>query len=113
MACWFQTTLDPTIAKKYIHLLYLEHIIKNSITAKYLMYRYLGNHVLGDLQFGFVSGRGTDMAASLANDVFPYCTKRGSPVYTCSLDTEGAFDAVPHCVLCMYTYQLRPIFAGE
>ena len=30
--------------------------------------------------FGFVSGRGTDMATSLANDVFSYCTKSGSPV---------------------------------
>ena len=55
------------------------------------------NHVISDLQFGVVSGRGTDMATSLANDVFSYFTKRGSPVYTCSLDAEGAFDAVPHC----------------
>ena len=39
------------------------------------------------------------MATSLANDVFSYCTKRGSPVYTCLLDAEGAFDAVPHSVL--------------
>ena len=39
------------------------------------------------------------MATSLANDVFPYCTKRVSPVYTCSLDAEGTFDAVPHSVL--------------
>ena len=39
------------------------------------------NHVLSDIQFGFVSGRGTDMATSLANDVFSYCTKRGSPVF--------------------------------
>ena len=31
--------------------------------------------------------------------MFSYCTKRGSPVYTCSLDAEGAFDAVPHSVL--------------
>ena len=58
-----------------------------------------GNHVISDLQFGFVSGRGTDIATSLANDVFSYCTKHGSPAYTCSLDTEGAFDAVPHSVL--------------
>ena len=28
-----------------------------------------------------------------------YCVKRGSPVYTCSLDAEGAFDAIPHDIL--------------
>ena len=39
------------------------------------------------------------MATFLANDVFSYCTKRGLPVYTCSLEAEGAFDAVPHSVL--------------
>ena len=27
------------------------------------------------------------------------CTTRGSVVYSCSLDAEGAFDAIPHCVL--------------
>lgn len=58
-----------------------------------------GYHEFSDLQFGFVAGRGTNMASSLANDVISYCTKRGSPVYTCSLDAEGAFDAVPHAVL--------------
>ena len=39
------------------------------------------------------------MAVSLVNDVIGYCTKRGSPVYTCSLDAEGAFDAIPHNAL--------------
>ena len=49
--------------------------------------------------FGFVAGRGTNMATSLANDVITYSTKRGSPVYTRSLDTGGAFDVVPHAIL--------------
>ena len=39
------------------------------------------------------------MATYFANDVFSYCTKRGSPVYTCSLDAEGAFDVHSHSVL--------------
>ena len=39
------------------------------------------------------------MATSLANYVITYCTKRGSPVYMCSLDAEGAFDTVPHAIL--------------
>ena len=38
------------------------------------------------------------MATSLANDVITYCTKRGSPVHTCSLDAEGAFDVVPDAI---------------
>ena len=39
------------------------------------------------------------MAVSLVNDVISYCTERGSPVYTCSLDAQGAFDAITHAVL--------------
>ncbi len=51
-----------------------------------------------DLQVGFISGRGTTMAAALAHDVFDYCVNRGSPVFVCSLDAEGAFDGIPHAV---------------
>ena len=46
-------------------------------------------HQFSDFQFGFVPGRGTNMATALANDVILYCTKRGSTVYACSLDAEG------------------------
>ena len=28
-----------------------------------------------------------------------YCKDGGSTVYTCSHDAEGAFDAIPHCML--------------
>ena len=28
-----------------------------------------------------------------------YCKDGGSTVYTCSLGTEGASDAIPHCIL--------------
>ena len=56
-------------------------------------------HEFSDLQFGFVKGRGTEMATALFHDVTSYCTTRGSVVYSCSLDAEGAFDAIPHCVL--------------
>ena len=58
-----------------------------------------GHYAFNDLQFGFISGRGTNMAVSLVNDVISYCTERGSPVYTCSLDAQEAFDAIPHPVL--------------
>ena len=39
------------------------------------------------------------MAMSLAHDVMTYFNDRGSLVYTCSLDAEGAFDAIPHIVI--------------
>ena len=39
------------------------------------------------------------MATALLHDVISYSTTRGSVVYSCSLDAEGAFDAIPHCVL--------------
>jgi len=50
-------------------------------------------------QFGFVSHRGTTTAISLAHDVGMYCLSRNTPVYMCSLDAEGAFDAIPFPVL--------------
>ena len=57
------------------------------------------DHHFHDLQFGFVTGRSTDMATTLLNDVVAYCKDGGNTVYTCSLDAEGVFDAIPHCIL--------------
>ena len=57
------------------------------------------DHEFSDLQFGFTDGRGTSMAVSLAEDVTTYCVDRGSPVFTCSLDAESAFDGLPHPML--------------
>ena len=48
------------------------------------------HHQFNDLQFGFVQGRGKNMATALTNDIITYCVKRGSPVYACSLDAAGA-----------------------
>ena len=59
-------------------------------------------------QFGFVSGRGTEIATTLVNDVISYANVRGSTVYTCSLDAEGAFDAIPHCVLFKKASEVLP-----
>ena len=39
------------------------------------------------------------MAVSLTHDIISHCISRGSTVYTCSLDAEGAFDAIPHVIL--------------
>jgi hypothetical protein len=56
-------------------------------------------HDFSDSQFGFVPGRGTNMAISLTHDVISYNVKRGSPIAVCSLDAEGAFDAIPHSII--------------
>ena len=44
-------------------------------------------------------GRGTEIATALMNDVKLFCNSKNSAVYSCSLDAEGAFDAIPHSVL--------------
>ena len=38
------------------------------------------------------------MAISLTHDVASYNVKL-SPIFSCSLDAEGAFDAIPHSIL--------------
>ena len=57
------------------------------------------SHEYHEFQFGFIPGRGTEIANALFNDVTTYCNARGSAVYTCSLDAKGAFDAIPHSIL--------------
>ena len=56
------------------------------------------SHEFSDFQFGFIKGRGTEMVTALLHDVIDYRTTRGGLVYSCSLDAEGAFDAIPHCI---------------
>ena len=53
------------------------------------------SHIFSDSQFG----RGTEIATALVNDVKLFCNSKNSAVYSCSLDAEGAFDAIPHSVL--------------
>ena len=91
-----KTNLDPSTPKNY------RPITISSTLAKILEVYILeesGEHTFSDLQFGFIGGRGTDMAAALAHDVTHYSTKRGSAVYMCSLDAQGAFDELPHPIL--------------
>ena len=83
-----------------------------STTLSKLMEMYIleesSGHIFSDSQFGFVSGRGTEIATALVNDVISYANVRGSTVYTCSLDAEGAFDAIPHCVLFKKASEVLP-----
>jgi len=98
-------TLYPTLPQQY-------RPVTVSYTLSKLLELYIldvsGYHEFSDLQFGFVVGRGTNMATSLANYVITYCTKGGSPVYTCSLDAEGAFGAAPHAILFQKAINIIP-----
>ena len=97
-------TLDPSVPKNY------RPVTISSTLSKILELYMLDivNCEDSELQFGFVPGRGTQMAAALANDVISYCTSRGSTVYSCSLDAKGAFDAIPHHVLFRKTMDSIP-----
>ena len=57
------------------------------------------SHEFHELQFGFISGKGTEIATTLFNDVTTYCNAHGNAVCTCSLDAEGDCDAIPHSIL--------------
>ena len=61
-----------------------------------------GHQEFNDLQFLFISGRGTKMAVSLVNDVVSYCTERGYPVYTCSLAARGGGHSMPSHIMLFY-----------
>ena len=50
------------------------------------------------------------MATALLHDVIDYSTTRGGVVYSCSLDAEGAFDAIPHCILFDKAHSVLPTY---
>ena len=89
-------TMDPSVPNNYRPV-----TISSTLSKRLQVYilEVCGHHHFNDLQYGVISGRGTHMAVSLVNDVISYCTDNWSTVYTCSLDTQGAFDAIPHAVL--------------
>ena len=68
-------------------------------------------HNFSEMQFGFIPKRGTNTATSLLNDVISYVTTCCIAVYTCSLDAEGVFDAVPHAVIFSKAAKVWPIFS--
>ena len=56
-------------------------------------------HEYHELQFGFIHGKGTDIATVLLNAVSAYFNACGRAEYTCSLDSEEIFDAISHSVV--------------
>ena len=89
-------TLDPSLPKNYRPVTISSTLSK--LLELYILELTSGCEMSG-LQFGFLPGRSTGMAAALTQDVISYCNSRGSTVYACSLDAQGAFDAVPHKIL--------------
>jgi hypothetical protein len=87
--------LDPSLAKNYRPITVATTFSK--LLEKLIL--TLSPHQFHGLQFGFVEERGTDMAVALTHDVITLCRYEESPVYSCSLDAEGAFDALPHSIL--------------
>ena len=68
------------------------------------------SHEFSGLQFGFVKGRGTEMATALLHEVIAYSTTRGYVVCSCSLDADGAFDAIPHYILFDKAHSVLPTY---
>ena len=91
-----KSTLNPSEAKNY-------RPITVSVTFSKLLELYTleecSDHQFSPFQFGFISNRSTQMAASLAHDILEYGKSQGSPAFLCSLDAEGAFDPIPFSIL--------------
>ncbi len=98
-------SIDPAVAQNY------RPVIIFTIFSKLLeMFarQESGCHDLDDSQFGFIQGRSTNMAISLAQDVITYNVYNKTAMYTCSLDAEGAFAALPFPVLFRKAYGILP-----
>ena len=88
--------LDPSSPASYRPI--TVSVIISKLLELYVL-EECSDHDAHPCQYGFVSHRGTNTAISLAHDVSAYCDARGTPTYSCSLDAQGAFDALPHAVI--------------
>ena len=89
-------TLDPTLAKNY------RPVTVSSIVSKILELYIIdecSDFKFNSYQFGFIKGRGTATATTFVNDVISYFDFKGSPLFICTLDAEGAYDGIPHPIL--------------
>ena len=91
-----KSNLDPSSSKSYRPI--TVSVVFSKILEHFLLDQFQ-SYTVNKAQFGFVADRGTGMAAALAHDLGSYCVDSGSPVYYCSLDAEGVFDALPHPIL--------------
>ena len=70
-------TLDPSIPKNYRPIIISTEFSK--LVEKYILHE-TNETEFDESQFGFICGRGTNMAVSLAHDMAAYCNSRGSSV---------------------------------
>jgi len=97
--------LDPCISANYRPITI--SVILSKLLELYVLEECSGHNM--DLnQYGFVRHRGTNTAITLSHDVSAYCLSRGSTIYMCSLDAEGAFDCIPHSVLFLKAIDVLP-----
>ena len=84
-----KSSLEPSVPKNY------RPIIISPVLSKLVEMHILqecSDYNFSDYLFGFVCGRGTNTAVTLAHDVAAYCNVNKSSVFMCGLDAEGAFD---------------------
>ena len=89
-------TQDPSQPKNYRPIIVSNTVSK--IMELYILYE-CNDHKFSEFQFGFVTGRGSNSAVALVHDVASYFNAKGSTIFMCGLDVEGAFNGVPHPVL--------------
>lgn len=97
--------LDPSAPSSYRPI--TVSVVISKLLEKYIL-EECDDFRMHPCQFGFVEHRSTTTAISLAHDICCYCQSQGSSVYLCSLDAEGAFDAIPHAVLFHETIDVLP-----
>ena len=98
-------TLDPSIRKSY------RPITVSAIVSKILEQYIIENcdeYRHNESQFGFITNLSTSMASALAHDVDMYCLSKGSTIFYCSLEAEGAYYELPHSVLLQKTMNIIP-----
>ena len=88
-----KSNLDPTLPQNYRPIMISTTLSK---VLEYYILEKCKSHVFSENQFGFIPNRSTMMAAALAHDVAAYSVASDSTLFFCSLDAQGAFDALPH-----------------
>ena len=100
-----KSNLDPKVPGNY------RPITVSSVLSKILeiyILEQVKEYNPAKCQFGFVSGKGTSMAAVMAHDISAFCTSKGSCVYMCRLDVQGAFDTLPTDIILLKVMDLIP-----
>lgn len=89
-------TLDPSAPSSYSPI--TQPVVFSKLLEMLILDECI-DYPFSSAQFGFVQHHRTNTATALAHDIFMFAKNRGSTVYCCSLDVEGAFDAIPHGLL--------------